>query len=123
MINKFSKPTSVILLISILVHFLALIYQLIIGILYSELLLKFDPNFPSLLYFPILSVLSILNIYFLFSILKFKKKGFWGFIFTQLISFLISLFIKDWVISVTYMFFFVLVLYTLQIGKEHYKWT
>lgn len=122
MINQFRKSVSVLLFISILVYSLGFIYQFIIGFLLSGLTSKLDPNFPSLVYFPTLSTLSILNIYFVFAILKFKKIGFLGFIITQLIILISSLFIQDWIISITYFFIFLLVLIALEIDKKNYKW-
>jgi len=121
--NQFNKWITILLVIFILVQFLGFIYQFSIGFLLSGLVLTLDSNFPSLTYFPILSTLSLLSIYFLFAILKFKKFGFLGFILSQIIILFISVIIRDWAISITYGFFFVITLIVFQFDKENYKWT
>ncbi len=120
--NQFNKWVRVLLLCLIPVHFLGFIYQFIFGFVFSGLALALDSNFPSFIYFPLLSALSLVSIYFLFAILNLKKFGFWGFILTQMLILLISVLIRDWAISIAYAFFFVITLFAFQIEKKKKLW-
>ncbi len=116
--NQFNKWVRVLLICLIPVHFLGFIYQFVFGFVFSGLALTLDSNYPSFIYFPLLSALSLLSIYFLFAILNFKKFGFWGFIITQIMILFISLLIRDWTISIVYGFFFAIALFAVQIDKK-----
>ncbi len=116
--NQFNKWVRVLLIFLIPVHFLGFIYQFIFGFVISGFALTLDSNYPSLIYFPLLSVLSLLSIYFLFAILNFKKFGILGYILTQIIILLISILIRDWTISIVYGLFFATAIFAFEIDKK-----